>query len=376
MSGRRVVWLLARREVTERARSKAFVGSSLLTLAIVLVVAVLPGVLESDGPATYDVGYVPGGGRAEAVAEALPAVAAAVEDVEVEVREIRPGEAEGLLAEGDLDAVLAGDEVLVHEELDGRLEVLLAGAAAAGDAAAARQLELRVLDPPDPEAEDREAMVGVGTFLLYGQLIGFGVWVASGLVEEKAGRVAELLLTKATPSQILAGKVLGIGLVGFVQLVATVAAGLVAAVAAGTVDLPPGTPGAVAMVLGWFVLGFAFFSCLFAVGGALASRAEEMQATTAPVTVVAILAFLAAAAAGGDPGGTLARVATFVPPSAPLVLPIRHAAGELAWWEVIVAVAVVGAATVLVVRLAARAYAGAALHVKGTMKLRDALRAT
>src|SRR5690606_22491894 len=122
--------------------------------------------------------------------------------------------------------------------------------------------------------------------------------------------------------------------------------------------------------------GFAFFSCLFAVGGALASRAEEMQATTAPVTVVAILAFLAAAAAGGDPGGTLARVATFVPPSAPLVLPIRHAAGELAWWEVIVAVAVVGAATVLVVRLAARAYAGAALHVKGTMKLRDALRAT
>src|SRR5690606_19391117 len=155
----------------------------------------------------------------------------------------------------------------------------------------------------------------------------------------------------ATPSQILAGKVLGIGLVGFVQLVATVAAGLVAAVAAGTVDLPPGTPGAVAMVLGWFVLGFAFFSCLFAVGGALASRAEEMQATTAPVTVVALLAFLAAAAAGGDPGGTLARVATFVPPSAPLVLPIRHAAGELAWWEVIVAVAVVGATTVLVVRL-------------------------
>jgi len=86
-----------------------------------------------------------------------------------------------------------------------------------------------------------------------------------------------------------------------------------------------------AQVVAWFVLGFAFYSCLFAVGGALASRVEDLQSTTTPLTMVVMASFFAAITTGGNSSGPVARVATFLRPSAPLVLPIRVSAGEVGW---------------------------------------------
>ncbi len=366
--------LLAAREVRERLRSKAFMVSTAITVLIVVGVGVIPTLVSQDGPTTYDIGLA-GPGSAELEA-GLPRAADLFDDdeVEVEVRSIDPADADRLVRDGDLDVAVVGGEVVVDEELGRELEVLLR--AAIGGALVPADLDVRALDPPDPDEESRDALVFAGTVLLYGQLMGFGFWVASGLVEEKSSRVGELLLTKAEPSQILAGKVIGIGLVGFAQLLVILGIGLTAAVASGSVELPPGTFGVAAMVLGWFVLGFAFYSCLFAVGGALASSAEELQTTTSPVTMVVIVSLFVAHAAGGDPAGGAAVIGTYVPSTAPLVLPIRHAAGELAWWELVLAVSSVVAATVVTVRIAARAYAGAALHVRGTMKLRDALRSS
>jgi ABC-2 type transport system permease protein len=64
-----------------------------------------------------------------------------------------------------------------------------------------------------------------------------------GVLEEKASRVVELVLSKIRPSQLLAGKVIGIGLLGLSQLVIVVAVGLTVAIGTGSIDLPPGTAG-------------------------------------------------------------------------------------------------------------------------------------
>jgi ABC-2 type transport system permease protein len=381
--------LLAAREIGERLRSKAFLASTAVTLAIVLGIALLPGLVGGDDTTTYDIGV--SGRAAEELALALPAAADGLGDVAVDVRTVDPAEGERLVRDGDLDAVLLDGEVVVHEELTGDLELLVqatsaevssrAALAEAGVSGAAVEaalhpdpLEVRALDPPDPDEDDRDGIVFLGTVLLYGQLFGFGYWVASGLVEEKSSRVAELLLTKARPSQVLLGKIVGLGVVGFVQLLAIVAVGIAAAAAADAIDFPPGMPGVVAMVLGWFVLGYAFYSCLFAIGGALASRAEELQTTTTPVSMVVVASFFAAMFTQDDPGGTLAVVTTYIPTTAPLVLPIRQAAGELAAYELVGSIAIVLATTFLVVRVASKVYAGAALHVRGSLKLREALR--
>jgi ABC-2 type transport system permease protein len=258
-------------------------------------------------------------------------------------------------------------------------EAALAGAGVRGDAAARilapEPLALRALDPKSDEERTRDGLVYFGTVLLYGQLLGFGYWVASGVVEEKASRVVEVLLAKAPPSQLLAGKVVGIGMVGLAQLVGLVVIGLLVAAATGSVDLPPETVPVAAQIVAWFLLGFALYSCLFAVAGAIASRAEELQNTTMPLTFLTMGSFFAAINTGGDPGGPVAQVATFIPFSAPMVLPIRVSAGEIELWAVLVSVGIVLASIVGAMKLAGRVYAGGAMHLRGQLKVRQALRA-
>ncbi len=382
MSRWAVIRLVAGREIRERVRSKAMRVSTGVTLLIILAVAVLPGLIGDDGPTTYDVGVF--GPQADQLADRLPVVAVVSgEDVAVEVRRVAAvEEAERLVRDGDLDAALGDTEVVVDEELSDRLgflvqevnrqvtvETALAAAGVGADVAARalmpEPLAVRALDPPSEEEQDREALVFVGTILLYGQLLGYGYWVASGVVE--------ILLAKAPPAQLLAGKVIGIGVIGLAQLIALVAVGLAAATAAGSVDLPPETVPVAFQLVGWFVLGFAFYSSLFAVGGALASRVEELQSTTTPLTFVVMAAFFAAITTGGDPGGPVARVSTYLPPSAPLVMPIRVAAGEVGPATMALSVAIVLVSIAGVVALAGRVYAGGALHLRGQLKLRAAL---
>ena len=391
MTRLRVVRVVAGREMAERVRSKAFRVSAGVSLAFILAVAILPGLIGDDGPTTYDVGVF--GAASEALAERLPAVAAAFDDdVAVDVRRLG-GEDEGrrLVEAGELDAAVGDGQVVVERDLSDRLgfivheahrqvagEAALAGAGVRGEAAARildpEPLVLRALDPESDEERTREALVYFGTIILYGQLLGFGYWVASGVVEEKASRVVEVLLAKAPASQLLAGKVVGIGIVGLVQLVGLVVIGLLAAAATGSVDLPPDTLPVALQVVAWFLLGFALYSCLFAVAGAIASRAEELQSTTMPLTFLTMGSFFAAIITGGDPGGPVAKVVKFIPFSAPMVLPIRVAAGEIELWEVLVSVALVLASIVGAMKLAGRVYAGGAMHLRGQLKVRQALR--
>jgi ABC-2 type transport system permease protein len=386
------VRLVAGREIVVRLRSTSFLVSSFISLLVIVAVAVIPALLQEDDVTTYDVA-VAGEGAAE-LAERLPAVAAELyDDVEIEVVDAGDrASVEQLVRDGELDAAVDGATVLVDEELEEPLEVVLqsahqvvraeaalADAGLAGDEVAAAlspaPLRTDALDPPDEVEDEQQGLVFAGTLLLYAQLLGFGYWVASGVVEEKSSRVIELLLAKASPGELLTGKVVGIGLLGFTQLVGFVAFGLIAASVAGSIELPASTIGVAVQVVAWFVLGYAFYACLYAASGALASSAEEMQTTTTPITMLAVGALMAAMFAGGDPGGTLARICTFVPPSAPMVMPIRAAAGELPLWEAVLGVAVVLAATVAAVRLAGRVYAGGALHLRGQMSFKDALAA-
>src|SRR4029078_13310332 len=108
-----------------------------------------------------------------------------------------------------------------------------------------------------------------GSLLLFFSLAVYGQWVLAGVVEEKNNRVVELVLSTVRPRHLLAGKVIGIGLLGLAQLaiVAGLAAGLLAA---GVFDAPASLGTSVALVVPWFALGFALYAVAFAAAGALA----------------------------------------------------------------------------------------------------------
>jgi len=114
--------------------------------------------------------------------------------------------------------------------------------------------------------------------------------------------------------------------------------GLGFALAAGSLDVPGDAVVALLVVLGFFVLGYAFYAALFAVAGALVPRQEEVQNATTPITVVLLAAYFLGFHAAGEPAGSLAEVLSFVPPTAAIVLPVRVIAGDVAAWQVVVGV--------------------------------------
>jgi ABC-2 type transport system permease protein len=370
------VRLTARRELVERTRERSFLVSTVIAVAILCAIIVVPRLLGAGRAPSFDVGLV--GAASQPLGQALAAQAPAAG---IKVKLERPADAaaaEAAVRKGSLDlAVVDGDQLLVKSELDDRLGVLVQAASRelraqqslvraglspsqARAALAPPPLPVRALQPVDRTTRSKRSIATIAVFLLYGQLIGYSFGVASGVVEEKATRVVEVLLAAVRPTQLLAGKIIGV-------------VGLVVATAVKAISLPAAALGTIASVLLWFLLGYAFYSSLFAVAGAIVSRQEELQNTAAPLNLLLVGSFLLAFnVALGNPGSTLAVVASFLPPVAPMILPIRMAAGEATAWQIALSLAIMLASIVAVVLAAGRLYAGAVLRTGARVKLREA----
>ncbi len=381
-----MVRLVARREFVERVRDKGFIVSTAITL-LVLVGVVGGGALLARRP-SYDLGVV--GEAARAVAERARRELGP--DVRLRIRALPSvPAAERAVREGGLDAALVeGSGILVRAEPDPSLVGALQRASArlqmqraltdAGlspgevdEVLDQPPLSVRALEPQDPRRREAAAVAFVGLVALYGQLFAYGYWVAAGVVEEKSSRVVEVLLATVRPSQLLRGKILGIGLLGLLQLGIITAVGFLVGRLAGVVRFPGGALAVIALVLGWFLLGYAFYACLFAVAGAIVPRQEDLQATMTPLTILIIGALFVGIEANRDPGGTLALVASFLPPTAPLAMPARLVLGEAGAAQGLLAVVLSAAATAALVPLATRIYARAVLR-PGRVRIREALR--
>jgi ABC-2 type transport system permease protein len=279
---------------------------------------------------------------------------------------------------GDADAGItrAGDAIVVRDQLDDKLGVALQeGGRSVRARAQPPPLAVRTLEAPKTNTDKQQSLAFVAVLTLYGQLIAFGFWLAAGIVEEKSSRIVEVLLATIRPRELLAGKIIGIGVVGLGQLLVIGVVGSAIAVATGTLDLAGDALGALAVVLAWFVLGYGFYSCLFAVAGALVPRQEDVQNSTGPLTIVLVGSFLASFAAIDDPGGTLATVLSFVPPTAPMIAPVRLIAGDMPVTQVVASIVVLLVSTVVLVTIAARIYSNAVLRTGTRVRLLDAWRA-
>jgi ABC-2 type transport system permease protein len=311
----------------------------------------------------------------------------------VKVRSLSPAEAKEAIDDGSVDAVISDGQLRSKEEADDQLVGIVQGAAREVRQAEALQqaglsgselqqalnppaLKVTTVEPVDPERDRKGAFAFVAVLALYTQLLTFGYLLASGVVEEKASRVVEVLLSTIRPKDLLAGKIIGLGLLGFGQLAVLTAAGLVAATLSGALDVNGEIVGAAALAVGWFVLGYAFYAGLFACAGALVPRQEELQSSMTPLTMLILISFFVSFIVLDDPDGTLAHVTSFIPFSAPITMPPRIALGDAPTYEIIIAIAVTALSALALIPLAARIYSGAVLRTGSAIKLRDAWRAT
>jgi ABC-2 type transport system permease protein len=171
----------------------------------------------------------------------------------------------------------------------------------------------------------------------------------------------------------LRGKILGIGSLGLCQLMVIGGAGLAASAAVGSLRFPAGALSAIGIVLIWFVIGFFFYSTLFAVAGAIVPRQEDLQATMTPLTILIIASFFIGVGAVQDPSSTLATVASYLPFSSPLVMPTRIALGDIALWQALLSAAISIGATFALIPVATRVYSRAMLRT-GRVRIREVLR--
>jgi ABC-2 type transport system permease protein len=382
-----LVRLVAVREISTRIRDKTFLISSGVILLVVLGAMVFQAVVAS-GANNVTVGVV---GDAGTLKPALVAQGDTL-GAHVTVRTLADeAAARRALAAGDVDGALidgtgGSPRLLVERSPDSTVTATVRGAvgqvavgrqlAAAGiDRLAVPDVTVTAVDPGGDPTGERTGIAVIGIIVLYTLLILISQFVAQGVVEEKSTRVVELLLSTMKPWQLLAGKVIGLGLLGLAQIVAIAAVGVTGALVFDLVSLPGQLIGTVLSVVAWFVLGYAFYASLFAAGASLVSRQEDLAGVITPMSMVLVVGFFVALQAASNPTGQLATITSFVPGLSPLVMPVRIAAGATTWWEVGAAVVLMLLAIALVVRLGGRIYAGALLRTSGKTKLREALKA-
>ena len=389
MSARRRMWpIVARREFVERARDRGFQVSTAITLLLLVGVIVISAAFNR--PTSFDLVVV---GAGSEVLGGEVRVAADALGFEVHVLALPDrAEAERAVDAGDADAALVnGDAIVVRDEPPEQLVGLIQAISLrersrqalveAGlsdeqvdEALLQRPLPVDALEPVDARRGESATVAFVGVLLLYGQLFAYGYWVAAGVVEEKSSRVVEVLLATLRPSHLLRGKILGIGLLGLLQLLLIGLVGLFASNAVGSLEFPSGAIATMGVVLVWFVLGFFFYAGLFAVAGSIVTRQEDLQTTMTPLTILIIASFIIGLSATGDPDSTLAVVASLLPFSSPLVMPTRIVLGDAATWEVVASLAISVVSTAALIPIATKIYSRALLR-PGRVRIRQVLRA-
>ena len=388
----RTFLLVVRREFITRVRSRFFIFGTIVFMALLAGYITLQALVLSKATTTVKVGFT---SDAQVLAQPLR-TAASTEGVKVElssIPDIRSGNDK--VRSGSLDAFVSGDpaspHVAVKDDLNPTVAAILGAlvkqvalnkalTAAGADPAAIEgtvakaSIQLVYLDP---QAAVKTQRLVVGVFvaaLLYVTLVVYGQLVAAGVVEEKANRIIEILLATVRPRQLLLGKVVGIGLVGMVQLTLLAVTALVAVSRTQVINVPDVGVTAILGGLLWFVLGFILYALVYAAAGSMVSRQEDLGAVTAPLTMLILITYLVFFWVEANPTNPLGITLSMIPPFAVVLMPARIATGDAQLWQVAIAVVLTLVEIAALNALAARIYTNSVLRIGTRVRLTQAWR--
>jgi ABC-2 type transport system permease protein len=381
---------VAEREIRERLRGRLFWGVTLILFAVVGSAVVIP-TIHTGTTTRSKVGIV---AASSALDEELQNLATTVGQPIQLVREPDPIAARAALSAGELSMAVDGSgTILVENPISdtdtstgsryvravatalGTRQAFARAGLTPGQAAAvaeAKPWPVESVHPSKGAATTEEATALIGVILIFIVLTQYLSWILMGVMEEKASRVIEVLLATVRPGQLLAGKLAGIGAVALLQALSLVAFALVLAEVVGA-NLVHGTaPLVVAATLVWLVLGYAFYSWVYAAAGSLAERQDQVQSLALPLSAPLILGYIVSLiGVTSGSASLLVKVLAYLPPTAPFAMPTLVGFGEATWWQFLLSVAASVVGTVLVARVAARVYRTAVLRTGRRVRLRE-----
>lgn len=385
-----------KREYLQRVRSKWFVFGTILAPVFLIGMMVVPIIFESrNQEARRNIALVDETGVLSA------RVASRLEEAGFTVHPVNPGSEEMLLQQVS-DGEFGGFIVLPHEALTrGRVEYhgksspgTITGLSIRGIVAQSA-LEYRLAEADnqvDYEAlfgggelqvvllesegiganEDAPEFLGafIGAMMLYMVILLYAVAVMRATLEEKTSRVVEILISSIRPSELMLGKILGVGSVGLTQLavwilfgVLSLTLGLPALVAAQPDFVDPefilqALPGAglSALFMALFVGGYFLYAALYAAVGAMCSTEEEAQQAQFPVIMLLVVPIMFLMPVVENPNSPMAIGASLVPFFSPILLYARVATGAVPPWQIAAALLLLFGGVLVVAWLAGRIY--------------------
>ena len=412
-------WHIARREYRMRTQSRTFVIVTAFLALIGLGMAMVPilgRVIAGDGMTTIAVHSSDAqleSATATAMAQLLNADGKATyeivpaTDAAAAEADVRAGRIDGLLtvtrgADGELSFTALSDasatdqrlfavrQAVIQVNIGDRLQRAGVEPSEVGQIFAETPWQLTPLDPDARSLEDNPGANYVLAYALviltFLAVITYGQWVATSVAEEKSSRVMELLITAATPRQLLAGKVIGNGAAGLTQYAVVVAAALAGLLAQGAVAQyvlgdKAGAPledinlWVFAPFSVFFIGGFALYSLLYAGLGSMASRTEDVQQATGPMIFIGMGGYFAAFIALNTPDVAWVKVLSLIPFFSPYMLPMRLLISSVEPWEWLVGAALMVLFLAGALWLAARVYSAGVLLYGQRANLRSVWRA-
>lgn len=397
--------IILQREFIERVRTKSFIISTLLTPLLLLLFGLGPALfnrMRTGGEYNFAVVDQSGLDLGRGVAALLETGPDGDRDtrflVSVVSRDAEPvrDSLNAMVTAGRLDAYLViPADVVSGGEAQLRSEDAVTGStrrrisAALSTAAQAQRLQstglapdqlTRLLSPvavetvrltPKGEEEQSEAglifAVLVG-FFLYMLILLFGPQVMQSVQEEKTNRIAEVLVSSVRASQLMLGKVFGVGLAALLQVSIWVAlAAVVVTQRQRLLDfglpqdvlaplLRGADPGVLVSALLYLVFGFFLYATLFAAAGAAMASSEDAQRFTFPLIMPLVIPMIMADSIVSAPRDTAAMVLSWIPLTAPLVMPMRIGAGGATTVEVVGTLAMMLVSVALIGWVAGRIY--------------------
>lgn len=420
-----------RREFLERVRTRAFVIGTLLGPIFFIGLVVIPGLLlsrgntglrvavvdategdfgrrvvdalaevRSSGKPKYLPTLVPAGERAADVLDSLVPFTGLSDESEANQWDGILLVDEGAIATGKLSYF--GDNVGSIEDMQSLRQALTplviterlsrsgVDPAVALRATTPVSLDSRKVTQGRLTGESGEATFALAYamgIILYMALLLYGTQVMTSIIEEKSNRIIEVLVSSLTPFQMLLGKVVGVGLVSLLQIGIWATAAFFLSQNRATVmgwfgiqaagmggGLPAMAPGLVAVFLIFFALGFLLYSSAYAAVGSMCNTVQETQQAQMPVMMFVLVGFFSTFALLRDPTSAFAKIAGFIPPLAPFVVPVRYSLSPIPLAEVVATAATTVLGLLGVVWVAARIYRVGILMYGKRASIRDVMR--
>lgn len=380
-------WVLVMmREIQVRITDKNFLMSTGLTLLLIIGVFAVTALI-GGGSTSYTVAVTDDDGAA-IVAQAEDALQAGNEEAAITALRVADEAAgESAVTDGDADALLTpgadgwnlGGDGEPASELSGVVADVVRGNAMAANAEAAGTTveeltagsTLTTSDLSGSDSESQIVLYLAGIFfamLFYMASIMFGMAIANSVVEEKQSRIVEILSAMIPVRQLMTGKVLGNTVLALGQMVLITGIGLIGLTFTDYDQLLPQMSGAILWYVPFFLVGFLALACIWAAAGAMASRNEDLQSTTTPLTMVLVIIFVV----GINLDGAAQVIGSFVPVASTILMPLRILEGGVSWWEPALALLLTLVFAALTVAAGARLYRRSLLQTSGRLSWRKA----